>query len=188
MKLGAVLMASGFGQRFGGNKLLWPVEGVPLIERVMEAVPPVFFERAVVVSAYPEILGMAEKKGYLPVANHAPQWGQSVSVVLGTEKLSDMDGILFSVCDQPWLRRESVARLVADFSADPTHIRALAWQDRRGNPVIFPPSTFPALLALKGDKGGGVVIRANPEMLRLTEASGPEELQDIDTPSDLAEQ
>ena len=40
MKLGAVLMAAGAGRRFGGNKLLYPVEGVPLIDRAMAALPP----------------------------------------------------------------------------------------------------------------------------------------------------
>ena len=43
MKIGAVLMASGAGRRFGSNKLLYPVEGVPMIERVMAAVPAELF-------------------------------------------------------------------------------------------------------------------------------------------------
>lgn len=97
-----------------------------------------------------------------------------------------MDGILFAVCDQPWLRRGSVERLLADFSAAPSNIWALSWQGRKGNPVVFPKSTFHALLKLTGDRGGGVVIWANPGLLRLTEAGSPEELRDIDTPADLA--
>ena len=35
MRLGAVLLASGRGRRFGGNKLLAPVEGVPLFVGVI---------------------------------------------------------------------------------------------------------------------------------------------------------
>ena len=35
MKLGLVLLASGFSRRFGGNKLLYPVEGRSLAERAM---------------------------------------------------------------------------------------------------------------------------------------------------------
>lgn len=187
MKLGAVLMASGAGQRFGGNKLLWPMGGAPLYQRAMGAIPAELFDRAVVVSAYPEILEEAERRGYLPVRNPSPEQGQSVSVKIGTEKLLDMEGILFAVCDQPWLRRESVERLLADFSAAPANIWALGWQGRKGNPVVFPKSTFPALLALSGDKGGGVVVRANPGLLRLAEAGSPKELHDVDTPADLAE-
>ena len=37
--VGAVLMASGAGSRFGSNKLLHPVEGRPLIQRAFAALP-----------------------------------------------------------------------------------------------------------------------------------------------------
>ena len=50
MRVGAVLLASGAGRRFGGNKLLAQVDGVPLIRRAMAAVPPVLFARAAVCS------------------------------------------------------------------------------------------------------------------------------------------
>ena len=49
-RLGAVLMASGFGRRFGSNKLLAEVDGVPLYHRAMAALAPAEFDRAVVCS------------------------------------------------------------------------------------------------------------------------------------------
>ena len=107
MKLGAVLMASGAGRRFGGNKLLHPVDGVPMILRAFAAVPAELFVRACVVSCYPEILTMAGERGYLPVPNPDADQGQSASVRLGLAELLEMDGVLFCVCDQPWLRRGS---------------------------------------------------------------------------------
>lgn len=185
MKLGAVLMASGIARRFGENKLLHPVDGIPMIERAMGILPPEMFSKAVVVSSYPEILRLAGTKGYTAIENPDPEQGQSVSVRLGTQALSDMDGILYAVCDQPWLRKESVERLIKEFSAAPDCIRALSWAGRKGNPVVFPKALFPELLAVTGDRGGGVVIRAHPGLLRLTEAGGPEELLDIDSPTDL---
>lgn len=185
MKLGAVLMASGSARRFGENKLLHPVEGIPMIERAMGILPPEMFSKAVVVSSYPEILRLAGAKGYIAIENPNPEQGQSVSVHLGTQALPDMDGILYTVCDQPWLRTESVKRLINAFSAAPDDIWALSWAGRKGNPVIFPKTLFPELLAVIGDRGGGEVIKAHPEMLRLTEAGGPEELLDIDSPMDL---
>lgn len=181
MKLGAVLMASGAAARFGSNKLLHPVDGVPMIERAMAAVPAELLDRACVVSCYPQILALAQERGYSPVPNPDAAQGQSASVRLGLAALWDMDGVLFSVCDQPWLRRESVERLLADFAAHPDCICALSWQGVRGSPAVFPRELFPALLALTGDRGGGGVIRANGDRLRLVEASAPTELQDIDT-------
>ena len=185
LRLGAVLMASGSARRFGENKLLHPVEGVPMIERALGPLPPELFAKAAVVSAYPEILRLAGEKGYIPIHNPSPEQGQSVSVRLGAQALADMDGILFAVCDQPWLKRSSVERLLSAFSAEPDCIWALSWAGRKGTPVIFPKALFPELLAVTGDRGGGVVIKAHPQLLRLSEASGPEELLDVDSPADL---
>ena len=185
MRVGAVLMASGFSRRFGANKLLEPVEGIPMILRAFDALPAALFERAVVVSACPEILAMAGERGYLPIPNPGAAEGQSASIRLGVSELPDMDGILFAVCDQPWLRRKSVERLLERFSAG--CICALSWQGKRGNPVIFPAGLFSRLLALTGDQGGGKVIQANPRRLQLVEAEALRELQDVDTPIDLEE-
>ena len=180
MKVGAVLMASGAASRFGSNKLFYPIEGVPMVERAFRAVPPQLFDRACVVSCYPEILDLAGARGYRPVPNPDAAQGQSASVRLGLTALGNMDGVLFSVCDQPWLRRESVERLLTDFTAHPRHICALGWRGVRGSPVIFPKELFPPLLALTGDRGGGGVIQSNRDRLRLVEASAPMELQDVD--------
>lgn len=181
MKLGAVLMASGFGRRFGENKLLCPVDGVPMVERAFAALPPALFDRAVVVSAYPEILDLAETAGYLPVFNPDAAEGRAASVRLGLARMTDMDGALFAVCDQPWLKEESVEKLLADFAAHPDSICALSSEGRRGNPMVFPAALFPELLALTGEQGGGKVLRAHPHLLWLTEAASAAELRDVDT-------
>lgn len=186
MRVGCVLMASGFARRFGGNKLLAQVEGIPLIQRVFDALPPALFARAVVTSRYPEILALAEQAGYLPLENRWAQEGAAAGVRLGLSAMGDMDGVLFSVCDQPWLRRESVEGLIAAFRASPERIYALSFQGERGNPVVFPNALFPALLALKGDVGGGAVLRRRPELVRLVEAGFAAELWDVDTPGDLS--
>lgn len=185
MKLGAVLMASGRARRFGENKLLHPVDSVPMIERAMNALPPELFAKAAVVSGCQPILRMAGERGYWAVENLAPEQGQSLTVRLGTSALEDMDGLLFAVCDQPWLRRESVGRLLTAFVCEPDKICALAWNGRKGNPVIFPQALFPELLAVTGDRGGGTVIKNHPQLLRLVDAGSPEELLDIDSPADL---
>ena len=185
MKLGAVLMASGSGARFGGNKLLCPVDGAPMILRAFAAVPAGLFARACAVSCYPDILALAEARGYLAVPNPDAAQGQSASIRLGLSRLTDLDGVLFSVCDQPWLRRESVEKLLADFFACPDSVCALAYEGRRGNPMVFPAALFPELLALTGEQGGGRVLQAHPQLLRLTEAASAAELRDVDTPADL---
>lgn len=156
-----------------------------MICRAFAALPPGLFERAAVVSSYPEILALAEEHGYRAIPNPGAAEGQSASLRLGLSQLLDMDGVLFSVCDQPWLGRESVERLLERFLALPDRICALSWQGKRGSPVIFPAYAFPELLELSGDQGGRKVIQANAHRLCLVEANCPEELQDVDTPFDL---
>lgn len=187
MRLGAVLMASGAAVRFGSNKLLHLVDGVPMIERTFSAVPAALFETAAVVSCYPEILALAAERGYQPILNTSAREGQSASIRLGLSALFSMDGVLFTVCDQPYLSRSSVDQLLETFSGDPGRICALSWQRRPGNPVIFPSSLFPALLSLRGEQRGGTVIQANQSLLHLVEANSPWELWDVDTPTDLTE-
>ena len=97
----------------------------------------------------------------------------------------DLDGILFGVCDQPWLTPESVNALLEAFQSHPDRIYSLCYGERRGNPALFPSALFPELLALTGDTGGGQVIRRHKELLHLVSATHPRELFDIDRPEDL---
>lgn len=180
--ISAVLLASGLSRRYGSNKLLEPVDGLPLYRRAFAALPAPLFHRAAVVSCYDEILRAAEGAGYLPVFNPAPEEGQSLSLRLGLEAVAEGAAVLFSVCDQPRLTRESVQALLSAYQAHPGSITALSHRGRRGNPVIFPALYFPELMALTGDTGGAPILRAHPEALRLVEAVSPEELEDMDVP------
>lgn len=187
-KLGCVLLASGLGRRFGGNKLLAESEGRTLLDRAMDALPAGDFQRAAVTSRYPAVLARAAERGYLPLENPLAEEGIAAGVRLGLSAMEGMDGVLFAVCDQPWLTRDSVSRLAAAFRRRPDSIHALAWEGERGNPVIFPAWLFPELAALRGDRGGGAVIARHPELLRLTRAAFPRELEDADTPDRLVPQ
>ena len=98
MEIGCVLMASGFGRRFGSNKLLLPVEGVPLVQRALTLYAGVPFARRVVVSQYESILSLGREAGFLPLPNPDAARGISASVTLGTRACLDLDGILFGRC------------------------------------------------------------------------------------------
>ncbi len=104
---------------------------------------------------------------------------------LGTEAMAGCDAILYQVADQPLLEQETVRRELEYFRTHPDHIVGLAHNGVRGNPCIFPRKFFPELMALEGDVGGNVVIRAHPDALLLYETSAAE-LRDVDTVEALA--
>ena len=174
-----VLLAAGAGSRFGGGKLLAEFGGERLFERAMNV-------RVAVVSGCEDILAESERRGFLAVRNSAPEKGVSLSVRLGLEAAKPCSAVLFLVCDQPLLRKESVLRILEAGAAHPERIIAPEGADGRlGNPCLFPAAYFPELAALEGDRGGKRVIRAHPEAV-LTVPLPEEELFDTDTKEDLS--
>ena len=184
-RIGAVLLASGLGRRFGSNKLLTAVEGVPLYRRAMTTLAGAGLDRLAVCSPYPEVLEAGEELGFLPLYNPDGAEGISASIRLGVSRMRDMDGVLFSVCDQPFLTTNSIIRLKDTFQESENGICALSWGGKRGNPVLFPNHLLDELAALTGDTGGGTVIKRHPSRLVLVEAVSPKELADVDKPEDL---
>ena len=185
MTLGCVMMAAGGSTRFGSNKLLQTVEGVPLFRRALQAIPEDVFEDVIVVTGFGPVAAAAEARGFTVVRNDRPEEGISRTIRLGLEQLTHCDGVLFMTADQPYLTHSTLRRLAEAFAADPAGIHAAAHNGQRGNPCLFPRDCFPALLQLQGDRGGGSVIARNLHRLRLTEVSA-RELADADTPEALA--
>lgn len=182
--LGYVIMAAGNARRFGDNKLTVQLQGRSLIQRAMEAVPTEAFARVIVVTQYPEIMRLAEEFHFAAIHNSHPELGISHTLQLGLTGLRDCDGVLFSVADQPLLRRETVAKLAKLWQSQPEKIAALGCNGTRGNPCIFPARFFSELMALEGDRGGSAIIRAHEEALILLETA-EEELYDVDTAAAL---
>ena len=185
VRVGCILLASGFSRRFGGDKLLSLLDGDPLYSRAFAALPARLFEKAVVTSRFPEILDSARGAGYDALENLRADEGVAAGIRLGMEHMAGMDGVLFAVCDQPWLTCGSAERLLAEFCCHPHSIAALSWEGRRGNPVIFSADLFPELCLLTGDRGGSAVIKRHPDRLRMVEAGNARELHDVDAPDDL---
>ena len=187
MKIGCVLLAAGAGKRFGGGKLLYAIDGEPMIARALRLFSDLPFAARVCVTRAEEteIQRLAHERGVPVAINPDPERGVGTSVAIATEailaKESALDGILFAVADQPFLTRESVTKLIETFKEHPDDIVSLSFEKRRGNPAIFPAEFYPELCALKEDTGGTAVMKRHPERLRLVEAASAEELRDIDT-------
>ena len=184
MNIGCVVMAAGNSLRFGSNKLLQEIDGLPMICRALSSVPAEQLTTVTVVTQYHAIAEMAAEFGFSSVINPHPEWGISHTIALGIRSMPEVDAILFLVADQPWLKKHSVELLLENYRLHPDQIVALAHHGKRGNPCIFPAEFFAQLRSLQGDTGGSFVIRQHPERLLLVEATA-DELQDVDTPEEL---
>ena len=181
--LGCVIMASGLGKRFGGNKLMADFRGKPLIQWALAATEDVFAKR-VVVTRHKEVQELCEKQG-IPVVLHAlPHRSDTVRLGLQT-MINDVDGCMFVPGDQPLLRRETVAALALSAVNDEAFIWRPVVGEQAGTPVLFPHWAFEKLLNLPEGKGGGHLLRQYPERIRTIPVHDIKELRDIDTPEDL---
>jgi len=187
VKIGCVLLAAGAGKRFGGGKLLYEVEGEPMIARALRLYASIPFSARVCVARREDrtIQTLAQQSGCNVAINPDPERGVGTSVSIGTETVllleHELDGILYAVSDQPYLTPESVLRLMDAFSKHPERIASLSWQGKRGNPAVFPLDCWSELMQLREDVGGAAVIRRHPERLLLVEADSARELEDLDS-------
>ncbi len=181
--LGCVIMASGLGTRFGGNKLTADFDGVPLIRRVLDATEHIFHRR-VVVTRHPEVSGLC-KELTIPVIEHDLPL-RSDTVRLGLQAIGeDVDGCLFCPGDQPLLRRETVISLALSAANEADAVWRPACRSVPGSPVIFPKRTFAQLCSLPAGRGGGYIAKQHPEWVRFLPVDDPLELADVDTREDL---
>ena len=170
-------MASGMSKRFGSNKLLADFHGEPMIMRILRATDGLFTRR-VVVTRHAEVSDLCRTHGVSVVLHDRPH--RSDTVRLGLEAIGDADCCMFCPADQPLLRRETIAALLASASADRDSIWRPCFGENPGSPVLFPRWAFDQLLCLPEGKGGGYVIRQYPDRVRTIPVRDEYELTDAD--------
>ena len=188
MRIVCVIMASGEGKRFGGNKLLASFRGAPLYHGILKTTVPLFEASPrdlLVVTRHMEIAAWCRENGVRVLLHDLQERNQAIRLALAA--LNCADGCLFCPADQPLVTEESIDRMIKAFQKAPDRIIRLSYQGTEGSPVLFPASLFPELASLPPGTGGREVIRRHPELVTAVEAQFPEELKDADTPEALRE-
>lgn len=184
----AVLLAAGLSRRFGSNKLLHLIDGRPMLRRVAENLVAALLpqDEVVVVLGHQAEAVRAALDG-LPVrciVNENYVDGMGASIAAGVSGIGDKAaGVMIMLGDMPWIGagqirvlRAAFDRAAADAVVLPVH------QGRRGHPVIFSRRWFPALCALRGDRGARSVLEAAGN--DVIEVAMPDDgiLRDLDQP------
>lgn len=184
--LGCVIMASGLGKRFGGNKLMADFNGEPLLCRALAATEG-YFSHRVVVTRHADVAALCHALNIEVILHDRPYRSDTVRLGLSAITAANdiIDGCLFCPGDQPLLRRETIERLIQTFLINKNAIVRPSFDNTPGAPVLFPHWAFSELLALPEGKGGGFVAKKYPERVHLISVRDQYELKDVDTPEDL---
>lgn len=193
-RLEAIVLAAGAGARFGGAKLLAPLNGAPLVagalltaflspaRRVHVAVATGAVGKAV--KAMAERLAASERLVIVTVENASEGMGASLRAAAATLP-KDAAGVFVFLGDMPRIDPATVTRL-AQALTSPHDIVAPTYLGRRGHPVLFGASWFPALRALSGDEGARVLLENASARLTRVPVEDPGIHLDVDRPEDLA--
>lgn len=186
--IAGVVLAAGASRRFGSQKLLASIGGVPLVRRSVERlIEAALGEVVVVVGSDARAVGGA--LAGLPVrivTNPAYASGMSTSLRAGLDALPpEFEAAVVALGDQPGVGAAIVDRLVERYLIDRSPIVAPVYRGGvRGNPVLFDRSLFDELRAVTGDEGARGVIARDAARVALVEIDVAMP-RDIDRPDDL---
>lgn len=183
LKIGLVIMASGLGKRFGGNKLLETLGGKPVIQWIIDTTDSLFY-KSVVVTRNNDIKKLCDDIGIDCILHEFPNRNDTVRLGLSWQK-DEVDYCFFTPSDQPLISRSSITNLITASKKHNGKIIRACYKDTIGTPTGFPKRYFNELLDLPERKGGNLVAVRHEDEVYKVDVSNEYELMDIDTISDL---
>jgi len=188
----AVVLAAGESRRMGqANKLTIPVDGTPMVARVVDTLREGGVQRVLVVTGHApeEIRGALGDRDVEVVHNPDYEEGMGASVRTGVSVVgNDVDGVLIALGDMPWVSTDVIGRLLDAFTPDgDLSIYIPMFGRKRGNPVLWGSRHFPELRQLSGDVGGKALFHRHAEAICYVDVESAAVNIDVDTPEALRE-
>lgn len=176
----ALILAAGSGKRMGGPKALRIWEGETLLQRTVRIA--LAAECHPVMAVVGDWVADTIESPLQIIQNPEAAEGMASSIRVGVAALPPgAKGVLLLTVDQIRLNEALLSRLLSKFLETPDQPIACAYAGTLGIPAVLPRRLFPALLALRGDRGAkGILLQENAV---ATPFPGGEE--DLDTPQDL---
>ena len=193
-KISMVVFAAGKGIRMGAEKLMLELDGISILDRVLNTVETLESDgtaesheitETIIVYSVDRVRELAEKhKIDKIIENPEPERGMSSSLKLAVEKASpNSDAFMFLMGDQPFISKKTIEKIIGKWLEDTSRIVVPCFAGKKGNPVIFPSSFRKLLMEVTGDKGGREIINLNFDKIKFVEIRESIEGQDIDDPA-----
>jgi len=192
MTIAVLILGAGSSSRMrGGDKLLEPVEGVPLLAKLAQRALATGAEVAVTLPSASHPRGVA-LDGLDVIRIEVPDAGDGMSASLrrGAAMLSDREAMMVLPGDMPEIGTADIAAMIAAFRAagePPPILRATDEAGNPGHPVLFPRRLLSKFATLAGDTGAAPILRAHMNEVRPLPLPARRALTDLDSPEDWAE-
>ncbi len=188
-----VLLAGGRGERFGGGKLLAPLQsaqddvvagtpvGVAACRHLTASLPATI---AVVRPGDAALMAALRLAGARVIVCERADEGMGASLACGVAAAADADGWVVALADMPWVRPATIDAVAAALAAG-ADIVAVRYDGQRGHPVGFARRHGVALTALRGDEGARAVVARHAATVQSIDVDDPGVLRDVDRAADL---
>lgn len=168
---GIVILAAGASSRLGQPKQLLEFQGTTLIRHITQiAVSAVNKPVVVMLGAHCSLIH--SQLAHLPVhVVYNPDWSQGMTSSLRKGLMAllyfspDTEGVIFAVCDQPYITPDLFLEMIATGSKSEKPIIACQYDKVLGTPVLFKKEYFDKLLALKDSEGARQLLQTHPESI-----------------------
>ena len=183
----ALVLAAGRSRRMGVQKLLLPVNGQPVIVRVVDEVLRSPVDQVFVVIGHEgERVSEALAGHYVHFVTNADREGEMLgSVRCGLRAMPEACvAVLVALGDQPGITGDVIATLVGAFQTTGRGIVVPTHGGRRGHPLLFGMRYCDEVLGQYEDVGLRGLLQAHPEDVFEVEVATPAVLEDIDAPED----
>jgi molybdenum cofactor cytidylyltransferase len=193
----ALVLAAGQGLRFGGDKLLAPLYGKPLIAHVGTAIAQAMATGflaggvAVVRPGDTRLGWHLDTAGLELVSNPDADEGLATSIRCGLNSLAakgrtpPAGAALIILGDEPLLREDAIERLVSHWRQTGASVRPryARQPNAPGHPVLLDRGLWHLANRLDGDRGLSTILASQPGSVTTLDLPGTN--PDVDTQEDL---
>lgn len=176
-----VLLAAGFSTRFGSNKLLSDVEGLPMIAHSAAALTPCDRILAVIRADQIQLQSVLHSLGVETVINAQPERGMGYSIASAVQATPDGSGWCILPADMPYIQVATTMQ-IAGVLRNGASLVAPVYEGQRGHPVGFGTKFRNALMTLDGCTGGRSILEQHADQLTVIVTNDAGVLNDIDVP------
>jgi molybdenum cofactor cytidylyltransferase len=185
--VGLIILAAGASTRMGTPKQLLMFQGRSLLRSMAEAAIASRCNPIVVVlgSQADRVKREVHSLDLHSVVNLEWAKGMGTSIAAGMTAItairSDLDAVVITVSDQPFVGSDLLNRLIESHQATQSPIVASVYADTLGVPALFDRSFFTALMTIDRDVGARDLIKQHAE--KVVQVSFPQGAIDVDTPA-----